>query len=80
MGHDIPEEGKSPIDMMSQEDIENWITLFANAAERAMKAGMDMVLIHGGHGILVSNFFLATVQPPNRSIWRQHRKQSSICL
>ncbi len=57
MGHDMPEEGKSPIDMMSQEDISNWITLFANAAERAMKAGMDMVLIHGGHGILVSNFF-----------------------
>ncbi len=57
MGHDMPEEGKSPIDMMSQEDIDNWISLFANAAERAMKAGMDMVLIHGGHGILVSNFF-----------------------
>lgn len=57
MGHDMPEEGKSPIDMMSQEEINNWINLFANAAERAMKAGMDMVLIHGGHGILVSNFF-----------------------
>ncbi|WP_303869457.1 FAD-dependent oxidoreductase [Acetobacterium wieringae] len=57
MGHEMPEEGKSPIDMMSQEEITNWITLFANAAERAMKAGMDMVLIHGGHGILVSNFF-----------------------
>lgn len=57
MGHELPEEGKSPIDMMSQEDIDNWISLFANAAERAMKAGMDMVLIHGGHGILVSNFF-----------------------
>ena len=57
MGHNMPEEGKSPIDMMSQEDIDNWISLFANAAERAMKAGMDMVLIHGGHGILVSNFF-----------------------
>ncbi|HAZ05173.1 MAG TPA: hypothetical protein DCY58_01095, partial [Acetobacterium sp.] len=57
MGHEMPEEGKSPIDMMSQEEIKNWITLFANAAERAMKAGMDMVLIHGGHGILVSNFF-----------------------
>jgi NADH:flavin oxidoreductases, Old Yellow Enzyme family len=57
MGHDLPEEGKSPIDIMSQEERKNWITLFANAAERAMKAGMDMVLIHGGHGILVSNFF-----------------------
>lgn len=57
MGHDMPEEGKSPIDMMTQEDIDGWIRMFADAAERAMKAGMDMILIHGGHGILVSNFF-----------------------
>ncbi|TZE82519.1 cobalamin-dependent protein [Calorimonas adulescens] len=55
-GHEMP-EGKSPIDMMSQEDINNWIKLFADAAERALKAGMDMVLLHGGHGILISNFF-----------------------
>ena len=57
MGHDLPEEGKSPIDMMTQEDIDGWIRMFSDAAERAMKAGMDMILIHGGHGILVSNFF-----------------------
>jgi 2,4-dienoyl-CoA reductase-like NADH-dependent reductase (Old Yellow Enzyme family)/thioredoxin reductase len=56
MGHDLPEEGKSPIDLMTQEDIDGWIAMFAAAAERAMKAGMDMILIHGGHGILVSNF------------------------
>ncbi|MBC3797910.1 FAD-dependent oxidoreductase [Acetobacterium tundrae] len=56
MGHDMPEAGKSPIDMMSQEDIDGWIKMFADAAERALKAGMDMILIHGGHGILVSNF------------------------
>lgn len=55
-GHEMP-EGKSPIDMMSQEDINNWIKLFADAGERALKAGMDMVLLHGGHGILISNFF-----------------------
>lgn len=57
MGHDMPEEGKSPIDMMSQEDIDNWIQMFVDSAQRALMAGMDMILIHGGHGILVSNFF-----------------------
>ncbi|MDI3536187.1 MAG: hypothetical protein PWP16_229 [Eubacteriaceae bacterium] len=57
MGHDLPEEGMSPIDVMTHEDIAGWITFFADAAERALKAGMDMILIHGGHGILVSNFF-----------------------
>lgn len=55
-GHDMP-EGMSPIDVMTQEEIDNWIELFADAAERACKAGMDMILLHGGHGILISNFF-----------------------
>jgi 2,4-dienoyl-CoA reductase-like NADH-dependent reductase (Old Yellow Enzyme family)/thioredoxin reductase len=53
---DLP-EGKSPIDMMTQEDIDRWIKYFADAAERALFAGMDMILLHGGHGILISNFF-----------------------
>ncbi|WKY48769.1 NAD(P)/FAD-dependent oxidoreductase [Eubacteriaceae bacterium ES3] len=57
MGHDLPEEGMSPIDVMTHADIKGWINLFTDAAERALKAGMDMILIHGGHGILVSNFF-----------------------
>lgn len=57
LGHSMPEEGKSPIDSMTVEDIQRWIGLFADGAERAMKAGMDMILLHGGHGILISNFF-----------------------
>ena len=33
---------KSPIDMMSQEEIKQWIKYFADAAERALNAGMDI--------------------------------------
>src|SRR5690554_708839 len=56
-GHTMPKEGESPIDAMSVEDIQHWIRLFADAAERALKADIDMILLHGGHGILISNFF-----------------------
>ncbi|KPU44413.1 NADH oxidase [Oxobacter pfennigii] len=55
-GHNMP-EGMSPIDVMSQEQIDTWIKLFTDGAERALKAGMDMIMLHGGHGILISNFF-----------------------
>ena len=54
--HEMP-EGKSPIDMMTQDEIDQWILYFTDAAERAHMAGMDMILLHGGHGILISNFF-----------------------
>jgi len=49
--------GQSAIDLMSQADIDGWIAAFSDAAERAAFCGMDMVLLHGGHGILISNFF-----------------------
>lgn len=55
-GNDLS-PGKSIIDVMTEEEIKQWIGYFADAAERASKAGMDMVLLHGGHGILISNFF-----------------------
>jgi 2,4-dienoyl-CoA reductase-like NADH-dependent reductase (Old Yellow Enzyme family) len=55
-GHAMP-DGKSPIDMMTQEDIDGWIKRFADSAERAARAGMDMIMLLGGHGILISNFF-----------------------
>jgi NADPH-dependent 2,4-dienoyl-CoA reductase/sulfur reductase-like enzyme len=42
---------------MTREEIDQWIALFAAAAERAMLAGMDMIMLHGGHGLLISNFF-----------------------
>ncbi len=51
----------SPPDMVvnqtSIEDIEEIIRLFANAAERCVEAGFDMIMIHGGHGNVPSMFF-----------------------
>ena len=41
---------------MKAEDIQLLIRSFAEAAERCMKAGMDMIMIHGAHGQLISQF------------------------
>ncbi len=40
----------------TQEDINLLIADFANAAERAKRAGFDAVEIHGGHGYIISSF------------------------
>ncbi len=41
----------------SKELIKHIIELFANAAERCMIAGFDMIMIHGGHGNVPAMFF-----------------------
>ncbi|UWG97664.1 FAD-dependent oxidoreductase [Dehalobacter sp. DCM] len=41
----------------TKEEIQHIITLFANAAERCMLAGFDMIMIHGGHGNVPAMFF-----------------------
>ncbi|PAF52532.1 NADPH dehydrogenase NamA [Helicobacter sp. 13S00477-4] len=41
---------------MSLNDIQNTIQDFANAAQRALKAGFDAIEIHAAHGYLVSEF------------------------
>jgi 2,4-dienoyl-CoA reductase-like NADH-dependent reductase (Old Yellow Enzyme family)/thioredoxin reductase len=45
----------SPTDM-KPEEIKMLIESFAAAAHRCLSAGMDMVLIHGAHGQLISQF------------------------
>lgn len=42
---------------MTVADIEETIEAFATAAERAVRAGFDLVEIHGAHGYLVNSFF-----------------------
>ncbi len=42
---------------MTEADIEQTIAAFAEAAERAVRAGFDLVEIHGAHGYLVNSFF-----------------------
>lgn len=41
---------------MTQDDIEELIDQFATAAHRALRAGFDMVLFHGGHGWALSQW------------------------
>jgi 2,4-dienoyl-CoA reductase-like NADH-dependent reductase (Old Yellow Enzyme family) len=42
---------------MSKKEIEQWIGYFADEAVRGSEVGMDMILLHGGHGPLINNFF-----------------------
>ncbi len=41
---------------LTLEEIKVMIKTYANAAYRCMIAGMDMIMIHGGHGHLISQF------------------------
>ncbi|MCB6993798.1 NADPH dehydrogenase NamA [bacterium 210820-DFI.6.37] len=53
----IPFDGESVTPRaMTKADIEETIQQFRQAAERAEKAGFDMVEIHGAHGYLLSEF------------------------
>ena len=52
---DLPEFGREPREM-EEEDIQEIIEAFGNAARRAQEAGFDGVQIHGAHGYLVSQF------------------------
>lgn len=45
------------VNKSSKEEIKNIINLYAEAAERCMIAGFDMVMIHGGHGNVPAMFF-----------------------
>ncbi len=53
--HD-PDAPEPIIHVMTQEDINTLVGRFADAAERAQKAGFDGAEIHGGHGYILSGF------------------------
>jgi 2,4-dienoyl-CoA reductase-like NADH-dependent reductase (Old Yellow Enzyme family)/NADPH-dependent 2,4-dienoyl-CoA reductase/sulfur reductase-like enzyme len=46
----------TPVTEMDQDMIDEVIDHFAMAAFRCMKAGFEMVMVHGGHGQLLSQF------------------------
>ena len=52
-----PDNIVSPADTITRDQIKTIIDQYVKAVERCVIAGMDMVLIHGGHGLYVSNFF-----------------------
>lgn len=45
------------VNKSSKEEIKQIIKLYADASERCMIAGFDMVMIHGGHGNVPAMFF-----------------------
>ena len=52
----LRDEEHLPADFTKAE-IKSIIRDFADAAERCKKAGFDMVMLHGGHGHVVANFY-----------------------
>lgn len=56
-----PKTNKMPsIRVMSQDDIQQMITWFAEAAERAVKAGFDAIEIHAAHTYIIAGFLSAS--------------------
>ncbi|MCP5090257.1 MAG: FAD-dependent oxidoreductase [Gammaproteobacteria bacterium] len=50
-------DGKGPrYHEMTQQDIDDVVQSFADAAQRSKQAGFDAIEIHGGHGYLISSF------------------------
>ncbi|BCB04634.1 NADPH dehydrogenase NamA [Bacillus sp. KH172YL63] len=49
------DEMKTPLEMTAH-DIKETITAFVQGAERARKAGFDVIEIHGAHGYLINEF------------------------
>ena len=49
------EEMKTPLEM-TKEDIAETVEAFKKGAERAAKAGFDIIEIHGAHGYLINEF------------------------
>ena len=53
----LPADDRSPVPRaLSRDDIVEVVEAFGKAAERADKAGFDMVEIHGAHGFLIHQF------------------------
>ncbi|WP_287459479.1 FAD-dependent oxidoreductase [Sphingomonas sp.] len=48
--------GEIRFQVMTADDIKALIAMFARAAERAVRAGVDAIELHAGHGYLISSF------------------------
>ena len=54
------DEGHAVPKALTAEDIRRVVAAFADAAKRAIRAGFDLIEIHGAHGFLVSSFLSPT--------------------
>jgi len=63
----IQNEGQTPAEELSVEEIEEIVEAFGEAALRAKKAGFDLVEVHACHGYLLTQFLSpATNKRPDR--------------
>ncbi|PVF97963.1 putative NADPH2 dehydrogenase chain OYE2 [Serendipita vermifera] len=53
---DVPMQGKPKPRPLSKTEVENYVCLYAKAAENAIEAGFDGVEIHGANGYLIDQF------------------------
>lgn len=52
-----PLEDGTPTKAFTREDLENIAQSYGDAAEAALRCGFDLLLIHGGHGLCLSQFY-----------------------
>ena len=63
----VPLNSRAPVPHeLTAPEIEQIVVDYADAAERAQRAGFDFVEVHGAHGYLPSNFLSPLRQPPHR--------------
>ncbi|MBN1631457.1 MAG: NADH:flavin oxidoreductase, partial [Thermoleophilia bacterium] len=73
-------EGLSSPTDMSAEEIKAVIDRFADAALRCKQAGLEMIMIHGGHGHLVGSFFSPATNRRSDSYGGDLRKRARFAI
>ena len=76
-GMNVP--GKVNREVMTQQDIDDVVAAFAQAAADAKAIGCDAVELHGAHGYLIDQFFWEGTNQRGRPLCRLHRKPRSLC-
>ncbi|ODV58751.1 alkene reductase [Ascoidea rubescens DSM 1968] len=50
-------ENNNPLKALTIPEIKQWVQKFVQAAENAVKAGIDIIELHSAHGFLIDQFF-----------------------
>ena len=76
----LVEPGKTGGVAMSEADIAETIRAFAQAAWDAKALGFNAVELHGAHGYLIDQYFLASHQSAHGRVWRQmFDREKPVC-
>ena len=72
-GYEVP-------DAMTQDDIDRVVRAFAEAAQRADRAGFSLIELHGAHGYLISEFLSPLVNNRTDAYGGSHEKRMRFPL